>query len=344
MTYLFRSWYATGFAHELNRENLLARTVLGRPLVFFRLESGDVTALEDRCPHRFAPLSKGRRVGEGVECGYHGLRFDGSGTCVANPHGDCKIPRAAVVRQFPTVERNGILWTWMGESDRADVAALPDVAFLGSIEETAVFTGYMWTGSHYELLADNLMDLGHADFVHREALNTGGNLCKVHAKVTDLDGGVHARWDFDAHPAQPFFDPFLPQPGAPARQCLEVHWLPASNVMLEARAWQPDEPSAGPLSIRMAHLLTPETDTSTHYFFAGRRNFFTDERVVTEQLRAGVMHAFTAEDKPMVEAVQQRMGAADLWALSPVLLPCDAGAVRARRLLKQRIEAATSQA
>jgi vanillate O-demethylase monooxygenase subunit len=344
MTYLFRSWYATGFAHELNRENLLARKVLGRPLVLFRLESGDVTALDDRCPHRFAPLSKGHRVGDAVECGYHGLRFNAAGRCVANPHGDGAIPRAAVVRHYPTVERNGILWTWMGEPERADLAALPDLAFLGDIGEAAVSTGYMWTGSHYELLTDNLLDLGHADFIHREAFNTGGNLCKVRANVTDRDGGVHARWDFDAHPAQPFFDPFLPQPGAPARQCLDVQWLPPSSIMLEARAWQPDVPSAEPLSIRTVHLLTPESETSTHYFFAGRRNFVTDDRHLAEQLTAGAMHAFIAEDKPMVEAVQQRMGTTDLWSLSPVLLPCDAGAVRARRLLKQRIEVAASQA
>ena len=55
---------------------------------------GRVVALEDRCPHRLLPLSKGKRVGDDVQCGYHGMTFDadtGGGTIDLDekiPNGD----------------------------------------------------------------------------------------------------------------------------------------------------------------------------------------------------------------------------------------------------------------
>jgi len=48
---------------------------------------------------------------------------------------------------------------------------------------------------------------------------------------------------------------------------------------------------------------------------------------------------FEREDKPMIEAVQQRMAGRELWSLKPVLLPGDAAGVRARRILQARIKA-----
>ena len=58
---------------------------------------GSVAALEDRCCHRAAPLSRGVLEDGVVQCGYHGLEFDAAGACVHNPHGNGVIPPAAVV-------------------------------------------------------------------------------------------------------------------------------------------------------------------------------------------------------------------------------------------------------
>ena len=56
---------------------------------------GEAVALADRCPHRFAPLSRGRVVDDTLECPYHGLRFGAHGHCVFNPHGDGRVPARA---------------------------------------------------------------------------------------------------------------------------------------------------------------------------------------------------------------------------------------------------------
>ena len=75
----------------------LARRLLDRPWLILRGADGVAVLLEDRCPHRFAPLSKGTVHGDAVECLYHGLRFDASGACVEIP-GQANIPTQARVR------------------------------------------------------------------------------------------------------------------------------------------------------------------------------------------------------------------------------------------------------
>jgi phenylpropionate dioxygenase-like ring-hydroxylating dioxygenase large terminal subunit len=81
--------------------------------LLYRKTDGTIAALADRCPHRFAPLSLGTRDSDAVQCGYHGLTFDGSGTCIRNPF-SYKIPAAAKVQSWAVVERHDIIWTCNG--------------------------------------------------------------------------------------------------------------------------------------------------------------------------------------------------------------------------------------
>jgi vanillate O-demethylase monooxygenase subunit len=73
-------------------------------VALFRIESGKAAAFDDCCPHRMVPLSRGTVEGESLRCGYHGLRFDCSGSCVEVP-GQVNIPPRAKVRSYPLVER-----------------------------------------------------------------------------------------------------------------------------------------------------------------------------------------------------------------------------------------------
>jgi phenylpropionate dioxygenase-like ring-hydroxylating dioxygenase large terminal subunit len=88
MKWLLNCWYAAAWADELASGGRLARTFLDTPLLLWCDEGGRRRALVDRCPHRFAPLSRGKIEQDAVRCGYHGLAFDGvTGQCVHNPHG-----------------------------------------------------------------------------------------------------------------------------------------------------------------------------------------------------------------------------------------------------------------
>ncbi|MGH8701968.1 MAG: Rieske 2Fe-2S domain-containing protein, partial [Burkholderiales bacterium] len=83
--WLRNCWYVIAWDHEIPGDGFLARTVLGEPMLVYRTAAGRLTALEDRCCHRHAPLSKGRREGDHIRCGYHGLMFDAAGVCVEVP-------------------------------------------------------------------------------------------------------------------------------------------------------------------------------------------------------------------------------------------------------------------
>ena len=73
--YLKNAWYVAGWSREFDRK-LAARKILGENVVFYRQQDGAIVALEDACPHRKLPLSKGSIRGDEVICGYHGLAFD----------------------------------------------------------------------------------------------------------------------------------------------------------------------------------------------------------------------------------------------------------------------------
>ena len=119
------AWYVAGWSHELEPGRILARLIIDQPLALYRKTDGQVVVLEDRCCHRFAPLSMGRLEQDDLRCMYHGLKFAPDGRCVEIP-GQKLIPQSAFVRRYPAVERGGWIWIWMGDEALADPASIPD--------------------------------------------------------------------------------------------------------------------------------------------------------------------------------------------------------------------------
>jgi len=341
MSFLRNTWYVAAWAAELAEGGLLARRILDEPMVLFRDAAGAPKALADRCPHRFAPLSMGRLCegGAAVECPYHGLRFDGGGACVHNPHGDGAIPKAATVRAYPVVERYSAVWIWMGDPARADADLIPAFDFLVP-EHWAVGTGWMSVEGNYELETDNILDLSHIEFMHplfsSEAVRRGKIECSQ-------DGETVWSKRFISEDRQvPDFlcQAFQVSPGAPMDRWLDVRWNPPALMALWAGGVASGRPREEGVVTPTAHFFTPETASRTHYFYAigfPRAMGPAAEALATEHVQL-LRGPFEREDKPMIEAVARNMGDADLWSLKPVLLAGDAAAVRARRVLKMRIE------
>src|SRR5262245_36951023 len=142
-------WQVIAFANEIGGTPL-ARTVCNEPIVLFRIQSGEAVALADRCPHRLAPLSLGRVVGEQIQCGYHGLCFDTEGHCVRVP-GQDSVPRQAKARNYPLVERHSLAWIWLGDEALADPARIPDVHWCDD-PGWAVSDGYHHFAANYQLV------------------------------------------------------------------------------------------------------------------------------------------------------------------------------------------------
>lgn len=335
MEFLRNTWYVAAWAEEL-KETLLARIFLNEPVVLFRDTAGKAKALQDRCPHRFAPLSLGRIDGDRIVCGYHGLVFDGSGHCVLNPHKGQQIPARAKVKSYPIVERHALLWIWMGDPALADAAAIPDFSHLEdpTLRQIRGSTRY---ACHYEIHVDNLMDLSHANFLHGNMHAIDGFDSMQHA-VTQEGNTIHSRLSAFDIPPPAVYAQHLPDPSKPVDLWLDTSWQAPSICLVNAGVTPAGQPKSEGMINVGTHIVTPETDTSCHYFYSSSRNFRQDDEEADRKTRAWQQRAFLEEDKPMVEACQRRMGTADLMALQPILLPTDAGAMRVRRTLSRLIQ------
>src|ERR1035441_8316838 len=116
--YLNNAWYVAGWSKEITRKPL-GRMFLNEPVVLYRGEDGVIVALEDRCCHRGMPLSHGEVFDNNIRCEYHGLLFDGAGSCVDIP-GQSLIPASAKVRSFAVAEKDDLVWIWMGDAEKAN--------------------------------------------------------------------------------------------------------------------------------------------------------------------------------------------------------------------------------
>src|SRR3546814_1623268 len=85
------------------------------------------------------------------------------------------------------------------------------------------------------------------------------------------------------------------------------------------------------------HVMTPESPDTTHYFWAFGRDIHPDNEEFSATLRAGIEYAFEEEDKPMIALQQAQVGDRVIMSMRPVLLAGDAGAVRARRMMRKLI-------
>lgn len=336
MRYLITSWYVAAFAEEVPPGAALGRTIFGESLVLFRTEAGVMSALEGLCPHRFAPLAAGKVEGDAIQCAYHGLRFGLDGICVHNPQGAGHIPRTASRRRFPVAERDGLVWIWMGNAEDADSAKIPDYSLISDGPAASSFHGYVRAAANYELMTDNIMDLSHADFLHPGTLATHEEVTRLRPELSEIDGGIQVSWNWGPAAPPPIFAPLLP-PGTKCNTSLQATWRPAANMMIRFACQPPG--AEEPLEVRGCHLMTPEDENTTHYFFLGGRSFLQENEEYTRIAKEQIMYAFGEEDKPIIEAVQRGMRGRDLWSMKPVFLPGDAGAVRVRRALAALIEA-----
>lgn len=146
---------------------MVAKTILGEPLVVGRAADDSVFALRDVCPHRGMPLSAGRFDGREIECCYHGWRFDSEGHCTAIPSlvdGQALEPGRIKVRRYPARELQGNVWVFVGDDPTAapEIPVLPDIGARapGILEQTRLEAAI-------DHAVVGLMDPAHGPFVHR---------------------------------------------------------------------------------------------------------------------------------------------------------------------------------
>ncbi|MDF2115197.1 aromatic ring-hydroxylating dioxygenase subunit alpha [Roseiarcaceae bacterium H3SJ34-1] len=340
MKYLRNAWYAGALSTELD-SGPVSRELLGDRMVLFRSESGRTAALSDRCPHRFAPLSLGRVAGEHIECGYHGLRFDGSGKCVLNPHGDKRISPRAEVGSWPTRERYGFVWFWPGDPKLADDASIPPYPFNADPDRFAVVYGHIDVAAHYELVVDNLLDLSHVEFLHPLFKQSGG--VDSHQMSYGVEGTTvianRLKPNVEIQGLARFFWT-SPSKRFDARS--NMRWLPPSALIFDLGGTECGAPVEEGVCLPNAHLIPPASEFCCHYFWSIARNRQIDDEESGRGLQQITQKVFTTEDIPMIEAQQRNIGqVTDILSLRPLTLEPDTPAVRARLILADLIRRET---
>ena len=252
----------------------------------------------------------------GIQCGYHGLTFDGSGRCIAIP-GRSNISDSARVRSYPLVEKNQFLWIWMGDAAHADTTLIVDFPYHDDKAH--------WPNKHdcypikanYMLMVDNLMDLTHLGYLH--ARTVGGNpAAHVHAemKTTHTSTGLEfTRWMRNSVPPPSYVKAAGFQGRVDRWQEFErvapssiLQWTGAADAGTGASEGHHEgKGREGGFQFRLFHGLTPETETSCFYFWSCANGYRQDEPEATEQLYREIALTFV-EDKEMVEAQQARLG------------------------------------
>jgi phenylpropionate dioxygenase-like ring-hydroxylating dioxygenase large terminal subunit len=334
MAWLQNTWYMGGWADEVGGDGL-ARRILDKPIFFYRLADGTLAALLDRCPHRFAPLSKGQRNGDTVVCGYHGLRFSPDGKCVHNPFSD-RIPAGSDIPSFMVVEKHGVVWLWGGDRASADLATIPDFSFIPDTHHSRTVRGYTFMNANYEYGTDNLLDLSHIEFVHKGTF-AGQGVIFAGEHTVNLEGDtLHSNWWMPGISPPSMAQGAFP-PDAKVDHWLDMRWNAPATMRLHVGVTPHGAERGAGFQVPQAHILTPADEHTAHYFWSSTRFDDLDNPDVDAMLLALFGDAFDVEDKPMIEAAYNNVKGNDFWKEKPLSLGIDQGGTRARRILERMI-------
>lgn len=334
------AWYVAGTAEEIDARPL-GRTICGEAMVLFRGPNGVVAALEDFCPHRGAPLSLGFVRDGTLVCGYHGLAM-AAGGCTAGMPGQ-RVAGFPPIRTFPAAERGGFLWVWPGDPAAADLAMLPALAWVDG-GTWAYGGGYYHVRADYRLMIDNLMDLTHETYVHAGSIGQP-EIDEAPMKTAVTEHEVVTSRFMDGVTAPPFWRMALDATGLPGegladrwqvcRFALPSHVLIEVGVAPAGRGGYHAADGDKAYSI-VVDFITPETETTHHYFWGMARRFAVTDEALTDVIREG-QRAIFAEDLEMLERQQGNLAR---WPERRLLkLNIDAGGVRSRMMIERAIAA-----
>ncbi|MFJ3670448.1 Rieske 2Fe-2S domain-containing protein [Streptomyces sp. NPDC090106] len=164
-------------------------TALGENWLLFRTAAGTLSMLADRCPHRGAPLSLGRHLGDRVACWYHGVEVDGTGKVAAVPGlPGCNLEGKTLVTSLPVREAGGAVLAWFGDEEHPEPGELtvPDPL---ADDEISAFLCYAEWDVPWRYAMENLLDPMHGAFLHSESHTMFGGDTRAKFRIRETDRG-----------------------------------------------------------------------------------------------------------------------------------------------------------
>ena len=319
MTYVRNAWYVAAWAHDIAPERPVGVRVLNEPIVLWRNAAGDLTAFEDRCIHRLAPLSLGRCEGEQLRCMYHGFLYDRTGRVVEIP-GQDRIPNSLRLRTYPVVEKHGWVWVWMGDM-AADESLIPPVISLDH-PDYILGHGQLDYAAEARLVNENLLDLSHVSFLHIDSLRMSETWARQRPTFTKHERSVRMEWWIRNEPPGGSLEP---------GESVDTYsrsdfYVPGVLLVTDrlypvgsADALNGQEPNLDQPAFSLSnHAVTPITDRTSRYFYsAGSHRKYGDEAVRERDTLVAMAKKAFAEDKKMIEAQQHNIDATPGWRFTP---------------------------
>lgn len=329
--FIRNAWYVVAWSEEISREPM-KRTVLEQDIVLYRKQDGSAVALADRCAHRAYPLSAGKVLGDNIQCGYHGFEYNCEGICVRVPAQD-RIPPRAVVPKYPIVEAHRWVWIWLGDPERAADTPVPDTHWMTDPAWDRV-THMRLFRCNAQLLHDNLLDLTHEAFIHPssigdEAVYRNGVTVEVDGTSVSVD-----RFMPSCHPS-PLFEQATGSTLVDRWHTTEFQ-LPSVHI-IHAGVVEPGGRREDGYLLEVLNAITPETETTSWYFYAFCRNFGVGDQDLNELLSKNLGGVLTEDEDAL--ALQQERVATRPDSTPDVLIGQDAGVAKARRLMSQILTA-----
>jgi vanillate O-demethylase monooxygenase subunit len=332
-TYPRNAWYVGAFANEVDRTPL-ERTILGERVVFFRTEAGTPVAVDGRCAHRRFPLVAGYLKGDDIVCKYHGWQFDGAGTCTTIPSQD-RVPPGCKIRSYPVVQLWNWVWIWTGDPALADTRLIPnhetDLKVTHPDWQT-VLGSHSTFNARCQLMVENLLDLSHLSFVHDRSIGTAA-VAATPVQTETFPGGVRAWRKMLNGDAPAVFQNLMNIDGKADRTTTTDFFAPGITSAGSRFTKPGTEDVYG--DFRVLHVVTPETPTTSHYFWGWTRSFGLGDDELSKNMSAMLYNVFL-EDKEAIELQELAIVEEERNDFSAA---ADAPALRGRHLLETMMDA-----
>ncbi len=268
---LINNWYVLALSHEVGAEPVGVHA-LGQDLVLFRDEQNDVHCLSDTCVHKGGSLCRGQVVEGAVQCPYHGWRYDGTGRCVEIPSltTEKKIPKRARVDSYPTDERWGWIWVFLGDLPEHERPPLPD--FFPEYEahdgQWRFNRGKARFECNWVRAIENGVDRTHAVWVHTDFGNPERKIAAPY-EVIDEDNRLYCIGAGKPLNKRGAWREAFPDERSERETEVQIY-VPAPSIRIQMHM-QP------PKSMIIVTAYTPINDNLTQLTFIQARNFLTDE-------------------------------------------------------------------
>lgn len=334
--YPFNQWWVAAYSSEVSRD-ILARDILGEPVIFYRTQAGVAVALAGICPHRIYPLAKGCLVGDNVQCAYHGFQFAADGECQKVPS-QSGVPQNSHLRSYPLVERGDLIWIWTGAVDLADPNKIPDLESIGigcddwAVEQHPAIS----VQARYTLMIENLLDLSHISFIHSTSIPGGGAVAQIPAKVIETENSLTVQRVGENIPLNPILRLQFPNQAGPVNQHFDAEYFGPCLTRTGGAIY--DAASGELLGIQnYVHMYTPANPHSQHCFVCTARNFGVDRPELGDiHIKMGTK--IGPEDTDAVESIE-RILQSGATLPKEVSARVDNGALMVRRRMEAQIKA-----